>query len=73
VLARLGAGEYFGEMALLNEKTRGASIRCTQPMDVLVLRKGDFKALVANLPDLRKGFEAVMEKRMSQLKNHFKR
>lgn len=72
VLARLGAGEYFGEMALLNEKTRGASIRCVQPMDVLMLRKGDFKALVANLPDLRKGFEFVMEKRMSQLQHYFK-
>jgi NADH dehydrogenase len=70
VLARLGAGEYFGEMALLNEKTRGASVRCVQPLDVLILRKGDFKALVANLPDLRKGFEAVMEKRMSQLRHH---
>ncbi len=72
VLARLGPGEYFGEMALLNEKTRGASIRCVQAMDVLMLRKGDFKALVANLPDLRKGFESVMEKRMSQLQNYFK-
>jgi NADH dehydrogenase len=72
VLARLGPGEYFGEMALLNEKTRGASIRCITAMDVLTLRKGDFKALVANLPDLRKGFEGVMEKRMSQLQNYFK-
>ncbi|MGH2568282.1 MAG: cyclic nucleotide-binding domain-containing protein, partial [Bacteroidota bacterium] len=71
VLARLGPGEYFGEMALLNEKTRGATIRCVRAMDVLMLRKGDFKALVANLPDLRKGFESVMEKRMSQLKNFF--
>ncbi len=73
VLARLGPGEYFGEMALLNEKTRGASIRCTKAMDVLTLRKGDFKALVANLPDLRRGFESVMEKRMSELQNFFKK
>ena len=73
VLARLGPGEYFGEMALLNEKTRGASIRCTHAMDVLTLRKGDFKALVANLPDLRKGFESVMEKRMSHLQNFFRK
>ena len=73
VLARLGPGEYFGEMALLNEKTRGATIRCVTAMDVLTLRKGDFKALVANLPDLRKGFESVMEKRMSELQNFFKK
>lgn len=68
VLARLHPGEYFGEMALLNEKTRGATIRCVDPLDVLVLRKGDFKALVANLPDLRQGFEAVMERRSGQSK-----
>ncbi len=65
-LALLHAGEFFGEMALLNEHTRGATIRCTKAMDVLCLNKGDFRALVANLPDLRQSFERVMAKRMSQ-------
>jgi NADH:ubiquinone reductase (H+-translocating) len=63
VIARLGSGEYFGEMALLNENTRGATVRAAQPMDVLILRKGDFSALVANLPDLRQSFEGVMVRR----------
>ncbi len=65
-LAVLKAGEFFGEMALLNEHTRGATIRCTHAMDVLCLNKGDFRALVANLPDLKKSFETVMTKRMKQ-------
>lgn len=64
IIAHLGPGEYFGEMALLNQKTRGATIRCTSALDVLCLRKGDFTALVANLPELRRSFELVMEKRM---------
>jgi NADH dehydrogenase len=66
VLAHLQPGEFFGEMALLNQKTRGATIRCIKPTDVLALRKGDFTALVANLPDLRQTFENVMAKRMGK-------
>ncbi|MFA5834579.1 MAG: FAD-dependent oxidoreductase [Bacteroidota bacterium] len=62
-LALLSAGEFFGEMALLNEHTRGATIRCTKAMDVLCLNKNDFRSLVANLPDLRKSFESVMSSR----------
>lgn len=56
-LATLSAGEYFGEMALLNEKKRAATIRCLTPVNVLALRKSDFGALMSNLEDLRKGFE----------------
>lgn len=63
VLARLNAGEYFGEMALLNQTTRNATVRCITPLDVLSLPKGDFSALVANLPAVRASFEDVMHQR----------
>ena len=62
VVARLKAGEYFGEMALLRDRERNATIRCTEAMNLLALRQGDFKALVANLPELRQSFEAVIGK-----------
>lgn len=51
-------------MALLNQKTRGATVRCLAAVDVLAVRKVEFSSLVANLPNLRKSFENVMEKRM---------
>ncbi len=63
VLARLGAGEYFGEMALLNQTTRNATVRCTVPMDVLSVPKSEFSALVTNLPAVRESFESVMRQR----------
>jgi NADH dehydrogenase len=64
VLARIKAGEYFGEMALLNRGTRTATVRCTTAMSVLALRQGDFHALVGNLPELRRSFERVMQNRI---------
>ena len=63
-LAELGPGEYFGEMALLNKTTRGASVRCIEPMDVLCLRKQEFGALATHLPDLRASFEKKMHQRL---------
>jgi hypothetical protein len=33
-------------------------------MNLLALRQGDFRALVANLPELREGFEEVMNQRI---------
>lgn len=65
VVATLKEGEYFGEMALMNQRTRSATIRCKKAMNLLALRQGDFRALVANLPELREGFEEVMNQRVS--------
>jgi CRP-like cAMP-binding protein len=61
--AELGAGQFFGEMALLNETVRGATIRCTEAMTALSLPKREFAALVGALPELRRSFEAVMDAR----------
>jgi NADH dehydrogenase len=62
-LGRLGPGDWFGEMALLNETTRGGTVRCTEAMDALSLPKSEFGVLAANVPELRRSFEKVMEKR----------
>jgi NADH dehydrogenase len=63
VLARLGAGEYFGEMALLNDAARNATVRCVRAMNALSLPKHEFGALAANLPELRASFESVNRRR----------
>jgi len=67
-LAELGPGESFGEMALLNESTRSATVRCLDALDVLSLPKGDFAALTSNLPDLRKSFEGMARSRERALR-----
>jgi NADH:quinone reductase (non-electrogenic) len=63
LLAELGPGEYFGEMALLNQTTRNATVRCAEPLDVLSIHKREFRALASSLPALSESFEQVMTKR----------
>jgi NADH dehydrogenase len=63
VLALLGPGQCFGEMALVNMATRNATVRCVAPMDVLSLPKKDFAVLSANLPDLKRSFERLAGER----------
>lgn len=63
VLARLGPGECFGEMAIVQEKARNASVRCAEAMDVLSLPKQEYAALAAHLPDLRASFERLTKER----------
>ncbi|HSO73352.1 MAG TPA: cyclic nucleotide-binding domain-containing protein, partial [Blastocatellia bacterium] len=63
LLAKLGPGEYFGEMALLKQSTRGATVRCIAPMNALSLPKREFSLLAAYLPQVRESLEAVMDER----------
>jgi NADH dehydrogenase len=67
ILATLGPGECFGEMALLDGAPRNASVRCVEPMTVLSIPKREFGLLAANVPGLRASFEQVNARRMGQL------
>ncbi len=62
-VARLRAGECFGEMALLNETRRNATVRCAAAMDALSLPKSEFTLLSANLPELRSSFQKMADAR----------
>lgn len=52
-LATLGPGEYFGEVALLKDLPRTATVRAVEATDVLAIGRGDFAALAQNLSLLR--------------------
>ncbi len=46
VLAELGAGEFFGEMAILNQKPRTATAEVIEDSKVLVLDAKKFEAMI---------------------------
>ena len=49
-LADLGAGEWFGEMAILRYKPRSATVTATSPVRVLVISDSDFRRIVETTP-----------------------
>ncbi len=62
-LNQLGAGEYFGEMALLANQPRNATVRALEPTDVLAVAKGDFSKLLAGFPELGAGLADLASRR----------
>ena len=64
VLARLEEGGYFGEMGLLNDKSRRfASARTTLPSVLLRIEKPDLVNLLADTPMLELKFRAEVIRR----------
>jgi len=47
ILNILGQGEYFGELALLDDEPRSASVKTMVPTRVMVITKHDFKNCLA--------------------------
>jgi HlyB family type I secretion system ABC transporter len=55
----LGRGDSFGEMGLLSDSTRMATVRASGPVEVLRLQRGVFRALTRREPAVREAFERV--------------
>lgn len=63
-LARLGPGDFFGEMALLNDKPRSATVRALTDVEALVLDKEDFRRVVADTPGMALQLLAALSMRI---------
>jgi NADH:ubiquinone reductase (H+-translocating) len=63
LLATLGRGEYFGEMALLSNRTRNATIRARTAMNILIIPKADFNKLRLSVPAFGNVFTELAERR----------
>ena len=60
---RLGAGAFFGEMALLGNNLRSANITTTRLSKLLVLDLVDFRLLMARHPDIVETIDAEAHRR----------
>ena len=52
ILAALGPGDFFGEMGLMDDEPRAASVVTTEPCDFVVITKDDFNVLLKDNFDL---------------------
>jgi NADH dehydrogenase len=63
VLAELKPGDYFGEMALLSDQTRNATILVRSAMDAIIIPKHDFNKLRESVPAFGDVFSELAKRR----------
>jgi CRP-like cAMP-binding protein len=51
-VAKLRAGDHFGELALVTEGTRTATVRALSPLRCLELKAWDFREIATENPDI---------------------
>lgn len=52
ILSRLGPGELFGEMGVLDDHPRSATVLAVEASEVVVIGKADFKQCLVENPDV---------------------
>lgn len=65
-LSKLGSGQFFGEMAVLDEKPRSADVVATTDTKCLLLTSWNFKALIKTYPDMATKVISELANRLRQ-------
>jgi CRP-like cAMP-binding protein len=52
VLSKLGPGQFFGEMSVIDDQPRSADVIAVEPSRCLVLTAWSFEALISNHPKI---------------------
>ena len=63
---RLGPGQYFGEIALLRDTVRTATVRARKETQLLALDAADFRRLLESHPELKASIAEVAERRIAE-------
>lgn len=70
LIAKRGAGEFFGEMALVEHQPRTATVRATTPVVIEVIGRREFQALLVDVPDIAARVQATIAKRRQDTMAH---
>jgi CRP-like cAMP-binding protein len=62
-IARLGEGDFFGEMALVGNARRNATVVATSPMTAIVMTGSAFRQMARDLPAVAERIRAAVEER----------
>jgi voltage-gated potassium channel len=63
---RLGQGTFFGELALLGDSMRTATVTTTQPSTLLMLDLADFRTLSAHHPEIARAIDSEAKRRSGE-------
>ena len=66
-VATLRKGQFFGEMAILRDLPRTATVRAVTPATLLAMERDDFRALVAQSLATTQDFDQVIQHRLDEL------
>ena len=66
ILATLGAGDFFGELATMKHVPRSANVRALEDTMCLVIRRADFESYIRQFPDVAEKVEATLIARFGE-------
>jgi CRP-like cAMP-binding protein len=72
-LGAFGPGDFFGEMSLLDQAPRSATIRALEPTECLMLSSWDFKSLLERHPSIAIKLLEVLSRRLRVADEHLGR
>jgi CRP-like cAMP-binding protein len=70
-VAKLGAGDYFGELALLDPAPRDATVTAAEPSNLLAIGRDDFRRALDELPALRDAVLHGMARRIHEFDSRY--
>jgi CRP-like cAMP-binding protein len=65
-VAKLGAGDFFGELALFEERPRSADVVTTEPTTVVVLSRWEFWGFASDKPEVLRTILQEMARRLEE-------
>jgi CRP-like cAMP-binding protein len=63
-LAQLGQGDFFGEMGLIEDQARSATVTTAEPCTLLAVRRGDFQTVLRQDARVACGVLKVLSRRL---------
>ncbi|HEU0242765.1 MAG TPA: Crp/Fnr family transcriptional regulator [Candidatus Limnocylindrales bacterium] len=70
ILATLGRGQFFGELAMLDGQPHSADVVALEPTETLVLGRADFERLFESEPSIRRSLVLALARELRRLTDH---